>query len=60
MASQRRSDAALAHVLGVTEPTVVARLTGQTPFDLVEIERVSGWLGLAPSELLARADGRAA
>lgn len=60
MASQRRSDAALAHVLGVTEPTVVARLTGRTPFDLVEIERVSGWLGLAPSELLARADGRAA
>ena len=45
---------------GVTEPAVATRLTGETPFDLVEIERVSGWLGLAPSELLARADGRAA
>jgi hypothetical protein len=60
MASQRVSEADLAHVIGVTEPTAVARLTGRTPFDLVEIERVSGWLGLAPSELLARADGRVA
>ena len=51
---------ALARELGVTGPTVAARLDGQIPFDLVELERVAGWLGLAPSELVARADERAA
>jgi transcriptional regulator with XRE-family HTH domain len=56
MASQRRSGAALARELGVAEPTVTARLDGEIPFDLVELERVAGWLGLTPSELVARAD----
>ena len=60
MAAQRRTSEALARELGVTEPTVSARLDGQIPFDLVELERVAGWLGLAPSELVARADERAA
>jgi hypothetical protein len=60
MASQQRTGAALAHVLGVTEPTVATRLDGETTFDLVEVERVAGWLGLSPSELLARADERMA
>jgi hypothetical protein len=60
MASQHRTSTALADVLGVTEPTVATRLDGETTFDLVEIERVAGWLGLSPSELVARADDRAA
>jgi transcriptional regulator with XRE-family HTH domain len=60
MAAQRRTSEELARQLGVTEPTVAARLDGQIPFDLVELERVAGWLGLAPSELVARADERAA
>ena len=60
MASQRRTSEALARELGVTEPTVAARLDGQIPFDLVELERVAGWLDLSPSELVARADERAA
>jgi hypothetical protein len=60
MASQQRTASALAHLLGVTEPTVATRLAGETTFDLVEIERVAGWLGLSPTELLARADDRAA
>lgn len=60
MAAQRRTSEALARELGVTEPTVAARLDGQIPFDLVELERVAGWLGLAPSELVARADEQAA
>ena len=60
MASQRRTSEALARVLGVTEPTVAARLGGEIPFDLVELERVADWLGLAPSELVARADQPAA
>jgi transcriptional regulator with XRE-family HTH domain len=60
MASQQRTGEALAQILGVTEPTVAARLDGESTFDLVEIERVAGWLGLSPSELLARADDQAA
>jgi transcriptional regulator with XRE-family HTH domain len=60
MASQQRSNQALARVLGVTEPTVASRLRGETTFDLVELERLAGWLGLSPSELLARADDQSA
>ncbi len=60
MASQHRTQAALADLLGVAEPAVAKCLSGETPFDLVEIERVAAWLDLAPSELLARADERAA
>jgi hypothetical protein len=60
MTSQHLDVMALARVLGVTEPTVAARLGGEIPFDLVELERVADWLGLAPSELVARADQPAA
>lgn len=56
MASQQRTRVGLARVLGVTEPTVASRLDGEKPFDLVEVERVATWLGLAPSELVSRAD----
>jgi transcriptional regulator with XRE-family HTH domain len=59
VASRPLTVADLAHVLGVAEATAAARLRGETPFDLVEIEQVAAWLGLAPSELLARADERA-
>jgi hypothetical protein len=45
-----------AAVLGIAESSAAARLRGETAFDLVEIEQVAAWLGLAPSELLARAD----
>ena len=58
--TQHRTGAALAAALGVTEPTLATRLVGETPFDLVELERVAAWLGLTPSELLARADERTA
>jgi len=60
MTSRHLDAEALARVLGVTEPTVAARLGGEIPFDLVELERVADWLGLAPSELVARADQPAA
>ena len=60
MAAQHRTGEALARVLGVTEPTIGSRLDGEIPFDLVELERVADWLGLAPSELVARADQPAA
>jgi transcriptional regulator with XRE-family HTH domain len=56
MFAQRHTLADLADVLGVTAPTAATRLNGQTPFDLVELEQVAGWLGLAASELVARAD----
>jgi transcriptional regulator with XRE-family HTH domain len=60
MTSQHRTQTALADLLGVSRPTIAKRLSGETPFDLVEIERVAAWLDLLPSELLARADERAA
>ena len=56
MAAQQLSSHALARLLDVTEPTALQRLRGEIPFDLVEVEHVAGWLGLAPSELVARAD----
>ena len=61
MASQHHSTEALAELLGVEGTAIAQRLfDGDTPFDLVEVERVAAWFGIAPSELLARADGRAA
>jgi hypothetical protein len=57
MAAQQRTPDALADVLGVSVSMVAACLDGHTPFDLVEIERLSAWLGVTPSELIARADG---
>jgi hypothetical protein len=60
LATQHRSAPSLAVLLGVSLTTVAQRLDGTTPFDLVEVERVAAWLGLRPSELLARADERAA
>ncbi len=60
MAAQQRSAPSLAELLGVTVATVAQRLDGTTPFDLVEIEHVAAWLGISPSELLARADESAA
>jgi transcriptional regulator with XRE-family HTH domain len=59
MAAQHRSARDLADVLGVTLPTANTRLRGSKPFDLGELDRVSTWLGLSPSELLARADAPA-
>jgi transcriptional regulator with XRE-family HTH domain len=55
MAARSRSARDLADLLDVTEPTVAARLEGQTSFDLVEVEQVAAWLGIPLSELLARA-----
>ena len=61
MASQHHTAEALAELLGVADAAVARRLLdGDTPFDLVEVERVAAWLGIAPSELLARADERVA
>jgi len=60
MASQTRTDEDLAGCLGLAGSSITRRLDGEVPFDLVEIERVAAWLGVAASELVARADGRAA
>lgn len=60
MATQIRTDADLADFLGLAEGSVARRLGGEVPFDVVEIERVAAWLGVAPSELLARAHERVA
>ena len=56
MVSRHHGTEALAELLGVERTAVAQRLLdGDTPFDLVEVERVAAWFGIAPSELLARA-----
>ena len=60
MDSQHHTAADLAELLGVADEVAQSLLDGDNPFDLVEVERVAAWLGIAPSELLARADERAA
>lgn len=56
MAWQKKTGVALAKYLDVAQPTASRRLNGETPFDLVEFEKVADWLGLTPAELLARAE----
>jgi hypothetical protein len=60
MTSQTRTDEDLAGCLGLAGASTTRRLDGEIPFDLVEIERVAEWLGVAASELVARADVRVA
>lgn len=56
MAWQRRTGVELARHLGVAQPTISKRLTGETAFDLRELEEVASWLGVSPTELASRAD----
>lgn len=53
---QRRTSVSLARHLGISPHTLASRLSGDIPFDLVEVARVAEWLGLSASELVARAD----
>lgn len=55
LAWQGRDASEVAELLGIDKRTATARLNGGKPLDLAEIEKVAGWLGLRPSELLARA-----
>lgn len=58
MAAQNRTTGALAEALGITAHTAGRRLSGATPFDVVELALVAMWLGTEPESLLRRANER--
>lgn len=58
MAAQNRTAAGLAEALGVTAHTAGRRLSGATPFDVVELALVAMWLGTEPEALLRKASER--
>lgn len=59
MAAQDKSRSELDKDLGLSRPSVSARLSGRIPFDIKEIAAVAGTLGMDASELVSRAEQRA-
>lgn len=55
LARQRLSARELADALGVSQHTVGRRLSGDTPFNTVELMVASAFLGLSYTELMGRA-----
>lgn len=55
MARQRITQESLADSLGVAQQTISRRLTGEVAFDLAELERIAGILGVPLSRFLASA-----
>ena len=46
MGKQRKTQAELAKVLGMTTATAGRRLSAEVPFDVIELVSVSEWLGV--------------
>lgn len=46
MARQKKTQADLAHRLGMNAHTAGRRVRGEVPFDVVELEAVARWLGV--------------
>jgi len=59
MAWQKRTGVELAKHLEMAQPTISKRLNGETPFDLVEFEKVAIWLGMTPADLISMAEREA-
>ena len=55
MVARQFGEESLAELLDTPRSTLASRLDGRTPWDLVEVERLAGWLGVSPSELVGRA-----
>ena len=53
MARQGRTQRDLAALLGVSQPTVSARLTGRKDFTVAELRRIAAWLGVPLRALIA-------
>lgn len=51
------TQAQLAQVLNVSQPSISAKLRGKTPFDLDEIERLAAFFGITPAHLLGSPHG---
>lgn len=56
IAAQRRTAGDLAVVLGVGAHTVGRRLSGASPFSVIEMVVTAEWLGIAPEVLVRRAE----
>ena len=52
MARQNRTQRDLAERLGITQPSVQLRLSGQRPFRAEELPVIADWLGVPASQLL--------
>lgn len=52
LARQRRTQADLASALGMSPQAVGRRLSGEHPFDVVELGRAADWLGVPLSSLV--------
>lgn len=52
LAKQRRTATELAAVLGITPQTVGRRLSGETPFDVIELVSAAEWLGVDPRQFI--------
>lgn len=57
LARRRTSATALAKTLGVSQTYVWRRLTGETAFDLDDLERIANALGVTVLDLLPRSAG---
>jgi predicted transcriptional regulator len=47
----------VAPVLGLSQPSVSDRLTGKTPFTLVDLQRLAANLGITVAELMTEPTG---
>jgi transcriptional regulator with XRE-family HTH domain len=53
MARQGFTQRDLAGLLGMSQPTVSARMTGRKDFTVSEVRRIAAWLGVPLSRLIA-------
>jgi hypothetical protein len=60
LAVQRRTAHDLALALGVTAHTIGRRLSGASPFNVIEMALAAHWLGMTPDVLVRRAEERLA
>lgn len=56
LARQKRTGGEAAAVLGVTAGTMGRRLSGDTPFNVVEFSALCRWLGVEPAVLMKRCE----
>lgn len=60
MARSKRTQAALAHTVGMTQQALSRRLSGQTSFTLDELGRVAAALDIPMLSLIGNAESKAA
>lgn len=47
----------LARVLGISQPSISAKLSGKTPFDLDELDLLATFFDISPARLVGESDG---